>query len=42
MPDHTTNTSPAGLDIQKLLAELEAPFPPSQVQWRVMNTSNDK
>jgi hypothetical protein len=42
MPDHTTNTSPAGLDIQKLLAELEVPFPPDHVHWRVMNTSNDK
>ena len=26
----------------KLLAELEVPFPPDQVQWRVTNTSNDK
>jgi hypothetical protein len=42
MADHTTNTSPAGLDTQKLLAALEVPFPPSQVHWRVMNTSHDK
>ncbi len=42
MPDRTTNTSSAGLDIQKFLAELEVPFPPSQVHWRVMNTSSDK
>ncbi len=42
MPDHTTNTASAGLDTQKLLAELEVPFPPEQVHWRVMNTSNDK
>jgi hypothetical protein len=40
MPDHTANTSPAGLDSQKLLAELEVPFPPDQVHWRVMSTSN--
>lgn len=42
MPDHTTNTPSAGLDTQKLLAELEVPFPPDQVHWRVVNTSNDK
>lgn len=42
MSDDTTNTWPAGLDTQKLLAELEVPFPPHQVHWRVMSTSNDK
>lgn len=42
MPDHTANTSPAGVDTQKLLAELQVPFPADQVHWRVMNTSNDK
>jgi hypothetical protein len=42
MPDHTPNLPSAGLDTQKLLAELEVPFPPEQVHWRVMNTSNDK
>jgi hypothetical protein len=26
----------------RVLAELEIPFPPDQVHWRVMNTSNDK
>jgi len=31
-----------GLDVKKVLAELEVPFPPDQVRWRVMNTSNDK
>lgn len=30
------------LDFAKILAELEVPFAPSQVQWRVTNTSNDK
>jgi hypothetical protein len=29
-------------EIAKLLAELEVPFAPQQVQWRVTNTSNDK
>ena len=42
MPDHTPNLLSAGLDTQKLLAELEVPFPPDHVHWRVMNTSNDK
>src|SRR5579872_6907049 len=32
----------AGLDLGKVLAELEVPFPSEQVHWRVMNTSNDK
>ena len=30
------------LDVAKLLAELEVPFAPCQVQWRVTHTSNDK
>lgn len=42
MPDHTPNPPSAGLDTQKLLAELEVPFPPDHVHWRVMNTSSDK
>src|SRR5512146_421482 len=42
MPDLTANPSSAGLNTHKLLAELEVPFPPDQVQWRVMNTSSDK
>jgi hypothetical protein len=29
-------------EIARLLAELEVPFPPQQVRWRVTNTSNDK
>jgi hypothetical protein len=29
-------------DVSKVLAELEVPFAPCQVQWRVTNTSNDK
>jgi len=42
MPDEATTTSPSGLDIKQLLLELEAPFSPEQVQWRVTNTTNDK
>jgi len=41
MPTERTNTSPAG-DVKELLAELEVPFSPEQVQWRVTNTTNDK
>jgi hypothetical protein len=42
MSDHPVNTSSAVLDTQKLLTELEVPFAPHQVQWRVINTSSDK
>jgi hypothetical protein len=28
--------------VKELLAELEVPFSPDQVQWRVTNTTNDK
>jgi hypothetical protein len=42
MSDHPANNSSAVLDTQELLVELEVPFPPDQVHWRVMNTSNDK
>ena len=30
------------LDLAQVLAELEVPFAPCQVQWRVTNTTNDK
>jgi len=42
MSSDSTPSLPQGLDIRKLLAELEIPFPPDQVLWRVTNTSNDK
>jgi hypothetical protein len=42
MPTEDTTTSLSGLDVSKLLAELEVPFSPDQVRWRVTNTSNDK
>ena len=42
MPNNENPTNAEGLDIKEILAELEVPFPPEQVHWRVMNTSNDK
>jgi hypothetical protein len=42
MPTEGISTSPTGLDIKKLLLELEVPFSPDQVRWRVTNTTNDK
>ena len=42
MPTEDTTTSPSGLDVTKLLLELEVPFSPDQVRWRVTNTTNDK
>jgi len=42
MANGETAASTSVLDVKKLLAELEVPFPPDQVRWRVTNTSNDK
>ena len=42
MSSENTRMPAAEPDINKLLAELEVPFSPHQVQWRVTNTSNDK
>jgi hypothetical protein len=42
MPTALATTSPSGLDVTKLLSELEVPFLPEQVRWRVTNTANDK
>ena len=42
MPAENTMTSASGLDVNKVLLELEIPFSPDQVQWRVTNTTNDK
>lgn len=36
-----TNASPAGPDLNELLAELAVPFSPDQVQWRVTSTTKD-
>ena len=37
-----TTTSLSGLEVNKLLRELEVPFSPEQVQWRVTVTANDR
>src|SRR3974377_1420147 len=42
MPTEDTTTSSSGLDVNMLLTELEVPFSPDQVRWRVTNTTNDK
>ena len=42
MPNKDNLTCSSALDVTKLMAELEIPFPPDQVRWRVTNTSNDK
>ena len=42
MANEETSASTLALDVKKLLAELEVPFPPDQVRWRVTNTTNDK
>jgi hypothetical protein len=42
MPTEDTTTSTSGLDVTKLFSELEVPFSPDQVRWRVTNTTNDK
>ncbi len=42
MPTEDTATSTTGLDVPRLLRELEVPFSPDQVRWRVTNTTNDK
>jgi len=36
------STSVSTPDIKSAIAELEVPFPPDQVQWRVTNTAKDK
>jgi len=42
MTNEQRAASVTGLEITKILAKLEVPFAPCQVQWRVTNTSNDK
>src|SRR5271169_1234321 len=42
MPTEHTTTTPLGLELNTLLSELEVPFSPDQVRWRVTNTTNDK
>ena len=38
MANGETAASTSALDVKNLLAELEVPFPPDQVRWRVTNT----
>lgn len=42
MSNEQASTPVSTPDIKSLLAELEVPFPPEQVQWRVMNTAKDR
>ena len=42
MPTEHTTTFPLGLELNKLISELEVPFSSDQVRWRVTNTTNDK
>jgi hypothetical protein len=42
MPDEQLPANASTLDVQSVLKELEVPFSPSQVQWRVTNTAKDR
>ena len=42
MVSEQTPTPVSTLDIRSSLAELEVPFAPDQIQWRVTNTAKDK
>ena len=42
MSKKNTETLREALDVKKLVEELEVPFAPDQVRWRVTNTTNDK
>ena len=42
MSKKNTETLREALDVKKLVEELEVPFSPDQVRWRVTNTTNDK
>ena len=42
MPAKDIGTSRPGLDVKEILRELEVPFSPDQVQWRVTVTANDR
>src|SRR5437879_13796400 len=35
-------TPVSSLDVKSAIADLEVPFPPDQIQWRVTNTAKDK
>ena len=42
MPDEQLPINASTLDVQSILRELEVPFSPNQVQWRVTNTAKDR
>jgi hypothetical protein len=42
MPQEPLSVDASTLDIKSVLKELEVPFSPSQVQWRVTNTAKDR
>ena len=42
MPTEDTTTSPLGLEVTQVLAELQVPFSPDQVRGTSPNTTNDK
>src|SRR5881628_4213805 len=42
MASEKASTSVSTPDIKSAIAELEVPFSPDQVQWRVTNTAKDK
>ena len=42
MPAKDINTSTPGLDVKEILRELEVPFSPDQLQWRVTVTAKDR
>jgi len=39
MPDEQLPVNASTLDVRSVLKELEVPFSPNQVQWRVANTA---
>ena len=42
MPDEPLPINASTLDVQSILRELEVPFSPHQVQWRLTNTAKDR
>jgi hypothetical protein len=42
MPDEQLPINASTLEVQSILKELEVPFSPNQVQWRVTNTAKDR
>ena len=42
MADEQLPTNASTLDLKSLVKELEVPFSPNQVQWRVTNTAKDR